>query len=317
MGQIYTLGERRFELHPEVAAFVCAGRHHESIDSLVASMQEHGYQSHYPLIVLKGESVDYLIDGARRLEAAGLAGIESDQIQLRWMKDNESVFKTWWTANLARRHYTSSARACMAVERIAYEEERAKARQGQTGQGQGEALEIVASLFNTNAEYVRLARHLKELDVIRFQSVLQGVIKLKTAHALALASPAVRDLAIRHSIESASVIEELEKQAARGTDTFRTAFRTGHVNFGKYSVPIGKASAADLVTAQREYADEARWVNINAKDYHDLIIEVPIQCENGRVVVEDDSGAVARWLKERGMNTNAQIKIKLTIKGPK
>jgi hypothetical protein len=313
--RFYTLGARRLELHPDVAPFAGAGCA-LGLDDLIASMQAGGYDDRYPILVCEdGNGVSWLVDGARRIEAIGLAGIDPQDVSIRIVHGD--VFGEWQRANMARRHYSTSVRAALAVQALPHYQARAKARQGRAGEGAGEAVQQAALAFSTNAEYVRKAAALKQSHPDLFADVLTGRNKLTLACAMATVSAQVLDVIEEHKLTSPELIKELQTQYEAQTATWHSA-AVGVLEVGdSVVVKLADATVRDVVEAQQFHKQEARAVHAAANDYKHLIIEATVTVQDDRLVFEEHGGegAIARWLRENGRANGDTIKVQLKIKG--
>lgn len=138
---------------------------------LVEDIKRHGLQS--PISILPDGR---LIDGRNRLRACKEAGVKTAFVEVN--PEDPVAFAV--SANKHRRHLTSSQLAALAVTSMREEREKAKERKAEGGRrsgatrrgedpkqvtdvhAEGEAREVVAKRFGTNACYVQVAERLSE-----------------------------------------------------------------------------------------------------------------------------------------------------------
>jgi hypothetical protein len=160
----------------------------DEFSALKADIAANGLQE--PLWTYKGE----IIDGRNRYRACQQLGIEP---ACREWDGEGSVVAFVVSANLHRRHLTSSQKAAIAVgikRELAKEAKQRQKKHGGTTPGKkktlpqkveevnGEAAEQAAQLMGTNRQYVYDAERLEEEAPELFERVKAGTLSLPKAH---------------------------------------------------------------------------------------------------------------------------------------
>lgn len=172
------MSDQELPVHPAANLFpLMEGK---PFTELVEDIKRHGLQS--PISILPDGR---LIDGRNRLRACKEAGVKTAFVEVN--PEDPVAFAV--SANKHRRHLTSSQLAALAVTSMREEREKAKERQREGGRDggevagrgrprkervpekvteacldrtEGEAREVVAKRFGTNACYVQVAERLSE-----------------------------------------------------------------------------------------------------------------------------------------------------------
>lgn len=154
------MARKRYSYHPACLLFPKLSR--EELQALSADIKVRGLLQ--PIVTYQ----EQILDGRNRLEACDLAGVEP-----RFVEWDGTGSPTEWaiSANLFRRHLTSSQRAVVAYDLLPLLEQEAKQRQrlskgrGKKGAqpcatftGNGKASEVAARVTRTNARYVEIVK---------------------------------------------------------------------------------------------------------------------------------------------------------------
>lgn len=158
----------------------------EAFAALKQDISQRGQRD--PIVFLDGK----VLDGRNRLKACQELGIEPDECEI---EECDSPIAYVLSANLHRRHLTSSQRAAIAAEALPMLEAEAKERQRLSkGQGikvdkelptlkngDGKAVEQAAKLVGTNRQYVQDAKKIKAETPDLFEAVKAGKVTIPAA----------------------------------------------------------------------------------------------------------------------------------------
>lgn len=199
--------------HPLCALFPkLAG---DELKDLIAGMQQSGFNTDEPIVLLNGD----VLDGQNRLFAALEAGVEPLFRDFDPTHDGQSVVQFVINKNIHRRHLSPGTKAALATKIIPMLSDELKGKKltapdadvinGETSSPQtGDTAELAAKLFGASKTNVKLAKRLQEKAPDLFQKVLDGTM---SANAAKLEFEA-REIARRG--EQANAAEVLERQHA-------------------------------------------------------------------------------------------------------
>lgn len=171
------MAKPKFTLHP--ACKLLPPMRPEEFESFKQDIREQGVLE--PIMVV-GKRI---IDGRNRYRAweeLQKEGVDWELPYEEFEGGDEDIRQYVMSKNAARRHLSSSQKACVVVENNVYREKLVAKKKAPAGEGDGKReADHVAEMMGTNRSYILNAQTLKQEAPELFDAVLYGEIKLTQA----------------------------------------------------------------------------------------------------------------------------------------